>query len=171
MRRGRLGAVTPMRGGGCLTVSTRPSNVKVEIRIGMPVVVKLISGDEWSTALDVTSWPAAGRVFLQHSSEFAVGAHLPLRQQSATFLLGAPPAKQSKGRTSRRTATTARAMCMERRICFTIPDRKDRGSALACNPPRLSMANWRAFHGGRPFARTAERHPDTCRPNAGSGRL
>jgi hypothetical protein len=66
--------------------------------------VKAISGDEWSAAFDAINWPVSGAVFLQHSSEFAAGAHLPLRQQSAAFWFAAPAAKQSNGLTSRTTA-------------------------------------------------------------------
>lgn len=52
----------------------------------------------------------SGTMFLQHSSESAVGTHLPLRQQSAAWRLGAPAAKQSKG--LRRMATTIRLIAM-----------------------------------------------------------
>jgi hypothetical protein len=66
--------------------------------------VNAISGDECSAAFDGAIWSLFGRGFLQHSSEFAVGTHLPLRQQSAAWRLGVPTAKQSKGLTSRITA-------------------------------------------------------------------
>ena len=85
MRSGKLGAVNPMGGGGCLTVSTRPSNIQGDIRFGMRAAVNATSGGVWSAVLDVSSWLAPGTVLLQHSSDFAVGVHLPLRQQSATF--------------------------------------------------------------------------------------
>ena len=49
----------------------------------MCATVNTISGDECSAAFDGASWLLSGKEFLQHSSEFAVGMHLPLRQQSA----------------------------------------------------------------------------------------
>lgn len=85
MRSGRLGAVDVMRGGGCVTSLARLWNVKGEMRLGMGTSPNAISGEEWSAAFDCTSEVRSGTAFLQHSSDFAVGAHLPLRQHSAAF--------------------------------------------------------------------------------------
>ncbi len=98
-----------MRGGGCLTGSPRGWKVG-ETKVGIRTVMKAISGDEWSVALDGASWLWSGTVFLQHSSDFAVGAHLPFRQHSIACCFGAPPAKQSKGLRSR--AATIRLIAM-----------------------------------------------------------
>jgi hypothetical protein len=103
MRRGRLGDVKGIPGGGCLTRSLPiPRNVG-DTRMGMCTTVNAISGDKCSAAFDGASWLLSGTVFLQHSSEFAVGMHLPLRQQSAVGRLRVPTAKQSKGLSSRTT--------------------------------------------------------------------
>jgi hypothetical protein len=76
----------------------------------MCTTANAIGGDECSAAFDGASWLLSGMVLLQHSSEFAVGTHLPLRQQSAAWRLGAPAAKQSKG--LRRRTTTIRLIAM-----------------------------------------------------------
>jgi hypothetical protein len=69
-----------------------------------------ISEGECSAAFEGTSWFRSGTEFLQHASEFAVGAQCPFRQQSATWLLEAPAEKQSKG--PRRRTTTIRLTTM-----------------------------------------------------------
>ena len=51
----------------------------------MRAAVNATSEGEWLAAFDVSNWLASGTVLLQHSSDFAVGVHLPLRQQFATF--------------------------------------------------------------------------------------
>lgn len=109
MRSGRLGAVDSMRGGGCLTGSPRDWKVG-ETKVGMRTAIKTISGNEWSADFAGASWLWSGTVFLQHSSDFAVGAHLPFKQHSIACRLGELPAKQSKGRRSRRTAIRLIAM-------------------------------------------------------------
>jgi hypothetical protein len=110
MRSGRLGDVKGMLGGGCLTRSLATARNVGETRTGMCTTVNAISGDECSAAFDGASWLLSGTEFLQHSSESAVGAHLPLRQQSAAWRLGVPAATQSKGLTSR--ITTIRLIAM-----------------------------------------------------------
>ncbi len=110
MRSGRLGNVKGMPGGGCLTKSLATARNVGETRTGMCKTVNAISGDECSAAFDGASWLFSGTVFLQHSSEFAVGMHLPLRQQSAAWRLGVLAAKQSKGLSSR--TTTIRLIAM-----------------------------------------------------------
>lgn len=70
----------------------------------MCTTVNAISGDECPATFDGAIWSLSWRGLLQHSSEFAVGTHLPLRQQSAACRLGVPTAKQSKGLISRITA-------------------------------------------------------------------
>jgi hypothetical protein len=72
--------------------------------MGTCTTVNAINVDECSAVFDGASWLLSGTVFLQHSSEFAVGTHLPLRQQSAAWRLGVPAAKQSKGLRRRITA-------------------------------------------------------------------
>src|SRR5512143_3080897 len=103
MRRGRLGDVRGMPGGGCLTRSLATARNVGETRGGTCSTANGTSGDECSPTFDGASWLLSGRVFLQHSSEFAVGMHLSLRQQSAVRRLGVPAAKQSKGPSSRTT--------------------------------------------------------------------
>jgi hypothetical protein len=76
----------------------------------MCTAVNAISGDECPSTFDGAIWSLSGTEFLQHSSESAVGAHLPLRQQSAAWRLGVPAATQSKGLTSR--ITTIRLIAM-----------------------------------------------------------
>jgi len=98
-----------MRGGGCLTGSPRGWKVG-ETKVGMRTAIKAISGDEWAAAFDGASWLRSGTVFLQHSSEFAVGAHFPFRQHSIAWRLVAPPTKQSNGLSSRTTAIRLIAM-------------------------------------------------------------
>ena len=110
MRSGRLEAVNSMRGGGCLRASPSAWNVKEQARVGMSTATAASSGDDWFAAFDCASWPRSVDVLLQHSSDFAVGAHLPFLQQSIAFLVHAPPAKQSKGLASKTTATKAIAM-------------------------------------------------------------
>jgi hypothetical protein len=110
MRSGRPGDVKGMPGGGCLTRSLAFARNVREARIGMCTTVNAISGDECSSAFDGASWLLSGTVLLQHSSEFAVGTQLPLRQQSAAWRLGALAAKQSKGLSSR--TTTIRLIAM-----------------------------------------------------------
>lgn len=69
--------------------------------MGMCTAANAISRDECPATFDGASLSFSGTVFLQHSSEFAVGTHLPLRQQSAAWRLGVLTAKQSKGLVSR----------------------------------------------------------------------
>jgi len=76
----------------------------------MFTTVSAISGEECTAAFDGASWLSSGTMFLQHPSEFAVGTHLPFRQQSAAWRLGAVAAKQSKGLTSSTTAIRLIAM-------------------------------------------------------------
>ena len=109
MRSGRLEDVRRMPGGGCLTGSPAARNAG-ETMLGMFTTVSAISGEECTAAFDGASWSWCGTVFLQHSSEFAVGTHLPLRQQSAAWRLGVPAAKQSRGLISRITAIRLIAM-------------------------------------------------------------
>ena len=78
--------------------------------MGICTTVSAINIDECSAAFDGASWLLSGTVFLQHSSESAVGMHLPLRQQSAALRLGALAAKQSKGLSSRTTTIRLTAM-------------------------------------------------------------
>lgn len=89
--------------------SPRVRNVG-EASVGRLTAIKATSGDECIAAFDGAIWLVSGTVFLQHSSEFAVGTHLPLRQQSAAWRLGAPAAKQSKGLMSRITVIRLIAM-------------------------------------------------------------
>lgn len=110
MRSGRPGDVKGTPGGGCLARSPATARNVGETRMGMCTTVNAISGDECSGAFDGASWLLSGAVFLQHSSEFAVGTQLPLRQQSAAWRLGVPAAKQSKGLSSR--TTTIRLIAM-----------------------------------------------------------
>jgi len=93
-----------MPGCGCLTRSFKRARNVGEASIGICAPVNSINGEECSAAMDGAICPLSGSGFLQHSSEFAVGTHLPLRQQSAAWRLGVPTAKQSKGLTSRITA-------------------------------------------------------------------
>ena len=109
MRSGRLGAVDSTRGGGCLTASPRGWKVG-ETKVGMRTAIKANSGDDWSAAFNGTSWLWSGTVFLQHSSDFAVGAHLPFKQHSIACRFGELPAKQSKGLRSRITVIRVIAM-------------------------------------------------------------
>jgi hypothetical protein len=76
----------------------------------MRTAIEAISGDEWSAAFNGASWLWSGTVFLQHSSDFAAGAHLPFKQHSIASRFGELSAKQSKGRRSRRTAIRLIAM-------------------------------------------------------------
>jgi hypothetical protein len=110
MRRGRLGAVNSIRGGGCRSGPAQAQNVGRGARVGMQIATMAMSGDTCSPVVDGTNWFRSGTEFLQHASELAVGAHLPFKQQSATLLRAAPAAKQSKGPRSR--ATTIRLTAM-----------------------------------------------------------
>jgi hypothetical protein len=76
----------------------------------MCTAVNAISGDECPATFDGAIWSLFGTMLLQHSSEFAVGTQLPLRQQSAAWRLGVPAAKQSNGLSSR--TTTSRLIAM-----------------------------------------------------------
>jgi hypothetical protein len=69
-----------------------------------------ISEVECSAAFEGTNWFRSGTEFLQHASELAVGAQCAFRQQSATWLLAAPAAKQSKGPSSRTSTIRLTAM-------------------------------------------------------------
>jgi hypothetical protein len=79
-------------------------------RMGMCTAVNAISGDECPATFDGARWLLSGTALLQHSSELAVGTHLPLSQQSAAWRLGVPAAKQSKGLSNR--TTTIRLIAM-----------------------------------------------------------
>ena len=83
MRSGRVRDLKGMPGGGCLTSSLALARNVGETRMGTCTTANAISGDACSADFDGASWLLSDTVFLQHSSEFAVGTHLPLRQQSA----------------------------------------------------------------------------------------
>ena len=115
MRRGRLGAVNSMRGGGCRSGPAQAKNVERGVRAGTKVATIAMSGEACSAAVDGTNWFRSGTEFSQHASEFAVGAHLPFKQQSAAVLRAAPAAKQSNGPISKITTIRLTTMGKARR--------------------------------------------------------
>ena len=89
-----------------MTKSTEPPTGNSGIVRDTEATVRAMRGNAWSPAFERTSWPLSGTVlFLQQSSDCAVGAHLPFKQQSITSEFGLTLAKQSKGLTSSTTAS------------------------------------------------------------------
>lgn len=99
MRRGKLRAVKPVCGGGCRSKSTKPwtgdGGTGIETDTGLIATV----GAQCPAAVDPKKWFTPGTVFLQQSQAFALGAHLPFRQQAIASRVRAV-AKQSNGCTS-----------------------------------------------------------------------
>ena len=77
-------AVRLTQGGGCLSESIEALSANSGAGMEMKAGARAKSGAEL-LVFDVRRGLASGMVFLQHSSDFAVGPHLPLRQQSIAW--------------------------------------------------------------------------------------
>ena len=114
-------AVRLASGGGWVTESSGTSADSAGTTTETDAIGTAGNGDKWPPALHGRSWLPPGTVFLQQSSDLAVGAQLPLRQQSAASRFRIPLAKQSKGRINSTMARRATRIWMLR---FT-PGSKD----------------------------------------------